>query len=303
MMAPPSDSEVIRAYDASGREILITKEEWRNKVLPGELQRHWNNGEGLYHKVVQALNDGFFKEVLDASMQVLRIDTNRERAYCLRAIVLMKNGLWDQSEATLQHYLKKFGPSAYVLTNLAKIYAERGEAERSHQTLLESLRMDPNQENALDWWGGIQSENGGEPAFLKAMEEIAKIPGSWRAQLWLARDLLERRDLNGALALYRDIIKLSNADGTALMQISGDLGPRGHLAEIVRLVAPVYRPEEHRIEVGFNLLQCCLELGDRHGGMALLDRILQLKRPDILHVLKNFEREFLKLPSNPTLAS
>lgn len=42
-MKPIDDQTLIRVFDANGRELLITKEEWCQKVLPSELKRRWND--------------------------------------------------------------------------------------------------------------------------------------------------------------------------------------------------------------------------------------------------------------------
>jgi len=33
------------------------------------------------------------------------------------------------------------------------------------------------------------------------------LPGSWRAKLWLARDALEKKDLDGAVSQYRQVLE------------------------------------------------------------------------------------------------
>jgi hypothetical protein len=35
------------------------------------------------------------------------------------------------------------------------------------------------------------------------MQKVASLPGSWRAQLWLARDALQATHKDEAMALYR----------------------------------------------------------------------------------------------------
>ena len=39
---PAQDPNMIRVYDAYGRELFITKEEWRKNILPGSIQSNWN---------------------------------------------------------------------------------------------------------------------------------------------------------------------------------------------------------------------------------------------------------------------
>src|SRR5437868_6628408 len=91
-----SQDDLIKVYDAYGREMYITRDIWRTQVLLNQLQVDSNDPDKLYSLIVSALQDGFQQDVLDASAQLLRIDHDRERSHALRAIVLMKNGKLDE---------------------------------------------------------------------------------------------------------------------------------------------------------------------------------------------------------------
>jgi hypothetical protein len=43
-----SDPNFIPALDEFGREVFLTKEEWRTRVLPKTVKANWNNPEQLY---------------------------------------------------------------------------------------------------------------------------------------------------------------------------------------------------------------------------------------------------------------
>src|SRR2546422_10217541 len=80
------------------------------------------------------------------------------------------------------------------------------------------------------------------------------LPGSWRAQLWLARSALQSRQLDQALALYRESLSRAGkpAPANLLQQMSGDLGNAGHLPELLQL-----RSEEHTSELQSRLHLVC----------------------------------------------
>src|SRR2546428_2796729 len=75
---------------------------------------------------------------------------------------------------------------------------------------------------------------------LSSPSSIRLRSDQWRAQLWMARHALKHRDPAGALNLYQQSLAAapSPAPHDLLLQMSGDLGNAGHLAEILNLVLP-----------------------------------------------------------------
>ena len=82
-----------------------------------------------------ALNDSFFEEILPATKRLLEIDPDNEKSTVVRGIALMKTGSLDQAESVFNRYIQNNGPTGIILTNLAKVYAEQGEEEKSLKTL------------------------------------------------------------------------------------------------------------------------------------------------------------------------
>jgi predicted butyrate kinase (DUF1464 family) len=89
--ATPQD-DLIKAYDAYGREMYVTREVWHKQVLPNQPRADAGDPDKLYTLIVSALQDGFHREVLEASEQFLRADNGSEGSHAVHAIVLMKNG-------------------------------------------------------------------------------------------------------------------------------------------------------------------------------------------------------------------
>ncbi|MBS1132062.1 MAG: hypothetical protein H6R16_3064, partial [Proteobacteria bacterium] len=153
---------LITVYDAYGREIKITRNEWRDKVFLPNLQQKWNEAGELYNLIISGLNDGFAADLLPATERLLEIDDIPERSHTIRGIVLMKNGLLDAAEDVLRAGMVKAGETATLLTNLAKVFAERGNQARADETLWQAVQADPNMDNGLLWWAAIQRDRGGE---------------------------------------------------------------------------------------------------------------------------------------------
>ena len=222
---PSKDPNLIRVHDAYGRELFITREEWRDSVLLGNIERVWDKPDELYGMIVSALNDGFRSDVVKAARHLYEIDPDPVRGACIWGIVLNEEGRLDEAEAVFKRHTAKHGENGVILTNLAKVYSKRGDNPKAEALLWHALEIDPNQDNGLGWYEAIHRGRSGEEGSVAALRRIAEIPGSWRAQLWLGRAALQRRDLSGALHLYRAALSRVNPiPSDALMQISGDLG-------------------------------------------------------------------------------
>ncbi len=290
--AVEKQDNLIKIYDEYGRELFVTKEEWRKNVLPGNIKRHWNNPDELYQCMVTALYDKSFLDILDASKRLLEIDTNKERAYTVRSIVLMENKKLKEAKSVLESYIEKYGETGYVLTNLAKIYAEAGDNSKVKELLWKGLQLDPNQDNGLGWWLTIHNEKGGKSAYLDELKKISNIKGSWRAQLWLARESLEKKDLSIAKQHYNYIISKAKDVPDVLMMISGDLGKAGYHDEVFNLILPIYEPGKHDVCVGLNILQSYLESKKFEEGQQFLKKMFSLNRPDIREKLMFYSNKF-----------
>jgi tetratricopeptide (TPR) repeat protein len=251
----------ITIFDERGRELQISRQDWKESVLQPSIEKAWGDADVLYQHVVQGLDDGFFQVVLGAAERLVEIDDGSERAHIVLAIVRLKVGDLSGAEQEIESCIARHGRTGVALTNLAKVYSDRGEEERSEETLREALGIDPNQDNALMWWTALRRETGGDGAYERALEEIAQVEGAWRPQLWLARECLGRDDVSNAVELYGHVLAQAKDDPGVLMTISGDLGNAGALEELVRIVRPHYDPKLHGPEAGMNLAEALKQLG------------------------------------------
>jgi len=293
---PADDPNLIRVFDKYGREMFITREEWRDNILKGNLEKAWNDPEELYGLIVQSLHDEFVAEVVEASEQLHRIDPSPERSATILGIVYMETGRLDDAEQVLSGHLSKHGDDGVVLTNLAKVYSKKEDHELSEQTLWHALEVDPNQDNGMGWYEVIHRERDGDDAGLDALRRVAAIPESWRAQLWLARAALEAGNLDVALDCYKE--SFSRVDTPVpvdlLKQMSGDLGNNGYLNEIIEWAEPSFDAEIHGLLVGNNLIKTHLDLGNLDAARFILDQLYALKRPDWRDTLSFWDTELAK---------
>lgn len=276
LVAQAGNPERITAYDVHGREVQIARADWRDKILLPQIQAKWEQPDELYSLVVSALNDGFFAEVDEASRRLLAIDPMVERSHVIRAIVLMRQKSLDEAESVLLDATAKVGETGTILTNLAKVHESRGQVRKADVTLWKALTLDPNQESGLGWWLAREKERGGDAGYVAALEKANALPGSWRATLYLGRKRLTGGDVTAALDLFRGVLAQAAQHRDVLLTISGDLGNAGKIAELVDLIQPHYEPAVHGPQVGLNLLQAYLHLGQLDEGEALLDRLYAL---------------------------
>lgn len=273
-----NDHSYIFVFDSYGREMSITN----TGSLPGAIKSSWNDPDQLYGLLLIALQDGFLVDILDAAVHLYRTDHVPSRGAAVYGVFLVKSGRLDEAERVFHSYLRAHGHAATILTNLAKVQLARNQVLESERTVWEALEIDPNTEIAFGRRRAIQRELGGEFAETCELERIAALPGSWRAQMWLARAALSSHDFEKAFLLYRQ--GLNHAEWPVpvdlLMQMTGDLEDCGQLAELLKLAEPEFVPQRHGLLVGNNLIKAHLDLAQIDAASRILEQLCELHRPD-----------------------
>jgi tetratricopeptide (TPR) repeat protein len=293
---PSQNPDKIKVYDKYGRELYITRQEWKDKVLMGNLEKVKNNPDELYNALVSALQDGFFEDVIKYAEILHKIDTIKSRGTIILGIVYMKCNRLNEAEQVLMDFLKNNDEDAVVLTNLAKVYSAQKDDKKADSTLWHALEVDPNQDNGLMWYVAIQKERGGEAAYFEALKKVAALPKSWMAQMWLARFALQEKDIDTAKKLYKESISRAGnpIPDNLLMQMSGDLGNNGYLKEIIQLVQPHFNASLHGVMVGNNLIKTYSDLDQLDEAQKILDQLYTQKRPDWRDTLSYWDTELAK---------
>lgn len=119
------------------------------------------------------------------------------------------------------------------------------------------------------------------------------------ARLAEARAKLDLKDLPGAMAVYEEVLNGSSGDrADVLVAISGDLGSRGHIRQIVELIAPRYDAERHGPATGVNLIQAYLALRNAEAAQHVLDILFALNRPELEQRLFGFSNAIAEIISS-----
>jgi tetratricopeptide (TPR) repeat protein len=291
----PEVPATVRVWDSYGRLLEVPREEWR-KLLPGNFQAAWTTPDKLADLIVDCLRNGFFAECLDAAQHLHQIDSQPKRGATLLGATLLQLKRFEDAEKIIVEALKRHGDDGTLLVNLARSFSGRGDDSRAERALWRGLEVDPNQDTGLPWFATRQRERGGPPAEMAAYRRVAALPGSWRAQLWLARQALAARDVPAALALYREVLpRIQPMRADALMQISADLGSAGLLREIVEICAPHFAATQHGLGVGNNLIKAYVDLRDAPNARRILEQLSAQQRPDWREQLVFWESEIDKL--------
>ena len=283
---------VVRVYDQFGRKVEIGREAWRKDVLLPNLAASRDHPDALHALIVGALNDDFAADVLEAARHLYEHDPQPQRGANVLAVVLLQLKDSTGAREVLERAIGRHGESSYLFANLARAYAAGGDEERAQALIWRALQLDPNEEGSLNWMISRANVKGDPLAVLAAYERAAALPGSWRAQLWLARHALEFNQIGAATQLYEEALgRAKPVPADLLMQLSGDLGNRGQTELLVRLTQPRFDLATHGLTVGNNLLRAYMDLGMFAEARKLLEQLYSQQRPDWREHLISWEQK------------
>jgi hypothetical protein len=238
---PNSGAEgVVRVYDQFGRSITIGRDAWRRDVLLPNLTANRDNPDALYELIVSALNA---TAVTSPSARWLA-DTDRDPSAARRCWGwrCCRSGQYAAARDVLERAIARHGETAYLLANPARAWPARRRPARRGADLAgaraRSQRIDHAQlaDRKTARQGGHRRARGicacrrGLAAGVRSCgwpERSGGRPG--------------RSDAPSGGALDR----ASPVPADLLMQLSGDLGNRGHTDLLVRLTQPRFDLEAH----------------------------------------------------------
>lgn len=303
----PATATHVDAVDAQGRHIRIPRDEYQAKVLPDLIKASNDDPERLTAVVMQAVRDGFAEQVIAAANRLTVIDKNNlERALSVLAVVQRDSNELDLAESTLNELLqrKPGSPAAYV--GLGMLQERRGNLEQCEELLWKALEQDCNHPDAVHGYLQTRHKQVGDEGYPAEIEKVMALPGSWRAQLWMARLHMTREEFDPAATIYREVLGLEEVQSDALLMASVDLVQREKHDLIEELIAPRFAPGQHHPHIGMALLQHHRMLEDHEKGEELLHTMFVHYSHMVGGELHPFAAEFdrmrlAKLPPMPQL--
>lgn len=283
--------EWVVMYDAEGRESMrVPREEFRDTYLPRVLAYHWDDPDGLFNVITVSIEDGFEDRLVEAVDHLYELEESA-RSAILRAVVRTRIGRFEEAEVLLRRFLVEKGPDAYVLSNLAKVFSAKRQEDEAESILWESLRLDPDQDNALQWWALAKQDQFGHDAYTEALERVERELGGWRATLLLGRRKLKDGDLEGAVDRFRRVLDVAGDRSDVLFTVSGDLGLANRENLVLELVLPRFDPQRHDPRAGFNLVSALRASGRMKEARSLLARVRPWVQPQQMEILRALEQQ------------
>lgn len=297
---PATAQRLVSFVDAYGRSFQVPLEQWRRDILKPNLDSKWNDPEGLYSLIISALKDELASDVDEASIRLMDIDPVVERGFVARAIVQLRLGHTREAGETLRRAIAEIGETGVLLTNQAKVISAEGSHALAMATLERSLELDPNQDNGLSWRVAELTETSGTGAAQAYLRTLAERPDAWRPHLLLGQQAIKAGQQEEGLAWFDEALARAPHGSDVMLAVTGELGRKGLLNDLVQRVAPLYEERRDDIRVGYNLLQAYVELGGASAGQDLLERLFSLGQPaftqHLQHYAKIFEEMAMQAP-------
>ena len=290
---PAPADQPVRVYDSFGRKVEIGRDAWRREVLLPKLAANRDRPDALASLIAGGLNEEFAADVLEAARHLAATDPKPQRGAAVLGATLLQLQDFPGARQVLEGAIARHGENAQLLAQLARSYEASGDHEKALELIWRALQLDPNEGTSLSWLVSAAQARGGREMVLAAYARAAGLAGSWRAQLWLARNALEAGNIAEAMRFYDDALSRAGRQVPAalLMQLSGDLGTHGHAAQLLALTQPRFDLAVHGLVVGNNLLRAYLDLGQLAEARKLLERLYALQRPDWREALQGWERQ------------
>lgn len=269
----PAPPEHVDAIDSMGRRVRMPREEYRAKVLPELIKANGNDAERLTGVILQGIRDGFAADLVAAANKLTIVDKDPERCLSILAVVQRDSGDLDAAEGTLKELQQKRPQSPGARVGLAMIADQRGDTAKCESLLWEALQIDSNHADAVHGYLQVRHRTVGDAGHRAEIEKVAALPGSWRAQLWLARLHLVENRVEDAVALYRDVLGRVPGESDALVMASGDLARANRHDLVVGLIGPLFLAGRHHPHAGLALLHSHLQQQNVDAGTQLLHQM------------------------------
>ncbi len=295
--ATAAEANLMPMLDEQGRQVMVTRPEWRERVLLPQLERVRENPDELAGTILHSLQHGFLTDLVEPAEQLARIDPNAERGAVVLSIVYRELERYEAAETVLQQQIEKHGENANTVFHVGLVQAARSRTAEAEQAFWRALELEPNHRDACGALLASRHQIGGDAAVQEALGRMGELPGNWRARMWHARAALDANDVTEAVRLYREAIELTGkpVPTDLLMQMTGDLGSTGHPDVMLKEAAPLFEVGAHGLPGAHNLFRACLMTGELPAARALLDLLFGEQRLDWRPHLGQWEMEFAQV--------
>ena len=295
------EDELMTVQTNTGFPIKIAKEQFRSHILPEHLKQYNDKPDELYATIMSAVNDGFGKDVVASAHRLFEIDPIKERSTTALSMVLIQSEELDEAEKIMHEYLADHR-SPVILANMAKLCEARGDVEKQLAFLEESLHLDPNMANVLEWYCMVVDQNkGGHAAVIEALDNLEGIAGSWRPALLLGRAKLMEGRVDEAIGHYTDALEVDGHSSDALVLVTSELGQSGNPEKLISFGMQMYDIQKDDPRAGLNILKACMVTKDKETGLKLVETMSQIPHEELQAAVAQFKDELEKLDAQSVL--
>lgn len=274
-------AERIPLFDDWGHLIWSDRDEFRDHVIPQNMEADWDNAESLYAFVVQLYKDGFLEEAGKGAERLLELTERAEEALLLQALIRMRQERDDEAKAYLEECIEKYPERGVAHTYLARIYLSESETEQAIHALREGLNREPNQESALRTLIQLQPDVEELKSWL---DEWSQQNGAWWPRLELGKLLAQEGRIREAMTCFEYAIvfvqNYRNAEGqpaweeeVATMTISACLRKLGYRDELLHFCEQYWTPSYLTPFYGLDYVQTLMETGQADRALQILKQM------------------------------
>ncbi|MCA8951926.1 MAG: hypothetical protein KDE27_20625 [Planctomycetes bacterium] len=290
LQPPPGD--FVEATDAFGRRVRLGRDDYRKRVLPDLLKAHGNDPAQLTAVIMQGLQHGFAKDLVQAANRLAALDPEPERGLSVLSVVQRDAGDLDAAQFTLDELQQKRPDSAAARVGKAMLAQQRGDRARAEELLWEALQLDPNHPDAVHGYLQVRLAVVGDDGHRAELDRLASLPNAWRAGLWRARLDLQQGKVDDAVAAYRQLLDGEDSARDALLMAATDLANAGKHELIGELVAPRFVPGRDHPQIGLAVLHQLAASKQHRQGAELLHRMHLHYGHVVAEQLRPFTAEF-----------
>lgn len=263
-------SDFVTFTNELGQSVQMSREDYQKKVIPGNLDKYWDNKEKLREYATELAKDKFHEQAAIAADRLLELYGPIESALIFRAVVHMQTKEFERAKTILINCLDRFPGSGAACTNLAMIYGAEGDEAKAFEMLETALFKDPNQENALNMYAQAFIAGGKKDELRRRLETLAGKEGAWRPKLHLARVALSEENLLKAMDWYKQAIEGATDRFEVVMTVTGELGQAGYVYQLIQICEAYWQPDYPFPYAGFNYANALIATDQKEKAIAVL---------------------------------